>query len=90
MFLSQSGCKGRAAARAILFRNAKREEKREKKDVGDLQPSKALKCPLFCDSARSSISASFRDIELIRKGQRAPRLQEVWRVLFLCCRTTLL
>lgn len=32
---------------------------------------KTLNGPMFCDSARSSISLSFREMKLIRKGQRA-------------------
>lgn len=43
---------------------------------------KALNGPLFCDSARSSIPLSFREMKLIRKGQRASQLQELWRVFF--------
>ncbi len=43
---------------------------------------KALNGPLFCDSARSSISVSFREMKLIRKGHRASQLQELWRVFF--------
>lgn len=42
---------------------------------------KALNGPLFFDIA-SSISVSFREMELIRKGQRASQLQKLWRVFF--------
>lgn len=38
---------------------------------------KAPNGPLFCDSARISISLSFREMKLIREGQRASRLQEL-------------
>ena len=42
-----------------------------------------FKCPLFCDGARSSVSVSFRDVELVRKGQGASPLQEVWSFISL-------
>lgn len=39
---------------------------------------KPLNGPLFCDSARSSISVSFREMKPIRKGQGDSQLQELW------------
>ena len=50
---------------------------------------KALNGPLFCDSAGSSLSVSFREMKL-RKGQRASRHRESRRVFFFpaawhCC-----
>lgn len=42
---------------------------------------KALNGPLVCESARSSISQSFREMELIRKGQRVSQLALLCRVL---------
>lgn len=41
-----------------------------------------VNAPLFCDSSRSSISASFRGMKLIRKGQRASHLQELKSFIF--------
>lgn len=44
---------------------------------------KAQNGPLFHDGAKRSISVSFRDMKLIRKGQRVSELQESWRAFSL-------
>lgn len=56
----------------------------KKMDAGDSLQSKTFKRPLFCDSAESSIWVSFRDMELIRKGQRAAQLQGRRREFSFC------